>query len=190
MHREALAGRENGKMNNSRWYGYVYPKNLVKFAGEKLIIQVTAKRPTVIYDVGGLYMTGGGSGPFYGIRLKNRDLSIKFLLSILNSRLFGWIIHQQSTNLRGGYIKFSKQYIEKAPMMLPKMGRMPNQKQFIQLVDSMLDLNSKIMEANSAAQKEIIQRQINSTDQEINRFVYELYGLTKEEIKIVEGVSK
>ena len=141
MHRPALAGREKGKMNNSRWYGYVYPKNLVKFAGEKLIIQVTAKRPTVIYDVGGLYMTGGGSGPFYGIRLKNHDFSIKFLLSILNSTLFGWIIHQQSTNLRGGYIKFSKQYIEKAPMMIPLMGQTPNQKQFTRLVDSMLDLN-------------------------------------------------
>jgi hypothetical protein len=32
-----------------------------------------------------------------------------------------------------------------------------------------------------------IQRQIDATDQQINSVVYELYGLTKEEIKIVEG---
>ncbi len=31
------------------------------------------------------------------------------------------------------------------------------------------------------------QRQINATDREIDRLVYELYELTPEEIKIVEG---
>ena len=31
-----------------------------------------------------------------------------------------------------------------------------------------------------------VQRQIETTDQQINRLVYELYGLTDEEIEIVE----
>ena len=33
----------------------------------------------------------------------------------------------------------------------------------------------------------MIQRQIDGTDREIDRLVYELYGLTKDEIAIVEG---
>ena len=33
----------------------------------------------------------------------------------------------------------------------------------------------------------MIQRQIQATDGQINRLVYELYGLNEEEIKIVEG---
>jgi len=33
----------------------------------------------------------------------------------------------------------------------------------------------------------VIQRQIDGTDREIDRLVYELYGLTKDEIAIVEG---
>jgi hypothetical protein len=37
--------------------------------------------------------------------------------------------------------------------------------------------------------KEIIQRQIDATDRAIDRLVYDLYGLTKEEIAIVEGAS-
>ena len=57
----------------------------------------------------------------------------------------------------------------------------------IKLVDSMLTLHKQLAEAKSVAQKEIIQRQIDSTDKEIDQIVYELYGLTKEEIKIVEG---
>jgi len=37
--------------------------------------------------------------------------------------------------------------------------------------------------------KSIIQRQIEATDAEIDRLVYDLYGLTEEEIAIVEGAS-
>jgi hypothetical protein len=33
----------------------------------------------------------------------------------------------------------------------------------------------------------LFQRQIDATDRQIDQFVYELYGLTEEEIKIVEG---
>ena len=36
-------------------------------------------------------------------------------------------------------------------------------------------------------EKTIIQRQIDSTDRRIDTLVYELYGLTEEEIKVVEG---
>ena len=35
--------------------------------------------------------------------------------------------------------------------------------------------------------KEMLQRQIQATDDQIDRLVFELYGLTEDEIKIVEG---
>ena len=38
-------------------------------------------------------------------------------------------------------------------------------------------------------EKTAIQRQIDATDRQIDQLVYELYGLTKEEIKIVEEGS-
>jgi len=37
-----------------------------------------------------------------------------------------------------------------------------------------------------AAAKTVLQRQIDATDRQIDNLVYELYGLTDEEIKIVE----
>ena len=37
------------------------------------------------------------------------------------------------------------------------------------------------------ADKELYQRQIEATDRQIDALVYELYGLTEEEIEIVEG---
>jgi len=36
--------------------------------------------------------------------------------------------------------------------------------------------------------KENLRRQIDATDRQIDRLVYELYGLTDEEIRIVEGL--
>jgi len=41
--------------------------------------------------------------------------------------------------------------------------------------------------ANTDHEKTALQRQINDTDRQIDQFVYELYGLTDEEIRIVEG---
>jgi hypothetical protein len=51
----------------------------------------------------------------------------------------------------------------------------------------MLDLNKQLAEAKAPQAKIVLQRQIETTDREIDRLVYELYELTEEEIKIVEG---
>jgi hypothetical protein len=40
--------------------------------------------------------------------------------------------------------------------------------------------------AKTAHDKTVLQRQIDKTDKQIDQLVYELYGLTEEEIKIVE----
>jgi len=55
------------------------------------------------------------------------------------------------------------------------------------LVTSMLDLNKKLASASDDQEKTLLARRIDSTDRQIDKLVYELYGLTEEEIKIVEG---
>lgn len=57
----------------------------------------------------------------------------------------------------------------------------------VNLVNVMLDLHKHIKDIHSDTQKSILQRQIEATDREIDQLVYELYGLTDEDIKIVEG---
>jgi len=57
----------------------------------------------------------------------------------------------------------------------------------VDLVDRMLDLHKKLRNVKTPHEKETLQRQIDATDQQIDRLVYELYELTEEEIKIVEG---
>ena len=57
----------------------------------------------------------------------------------------------------------------------------------VALVESMLGLHKSLASAQSPHEKERLERQIKSTDGGIDKLVYELYGLTEEEIKIVES---
>jgi hypothetical protein len=54
------------------------------------------------------------------------------------------------------------------------------------LVERMLALHQQLTAAKMPNEKTHFQRQIEATDREIDRLVYELYGLTEEEILIVE----
>ena len=60
----------------------------------------------------------------------------------------------------------------------------------VSLVDTMLDLHKRLPEASSAHERELIERQIPATDRAIDQLVYELYGLTEEEIAIVEAATE
>jgi hypothetical protein len=59
----------------------------------------------------------------------------------------------------------------------------------VSLVESMLALHQRLASAKAPQEKEMLSRQIESTDAAIDRLVYGLYGLTEEEIKIVKGAS-
>ena len=56
----------------------------------------------------------------------------------------------------------------------------------VALVDNMLKLQKKHHEARMERDKELYERQIRIVDMQIDRLVYELYGLTEEEVKVME----
>jgi len=58
------------------------------------------------------------------------------------------------------------------------------------LVDKMINLNKELSEAIVPRDKKLLKKQIENTDNLINQLVYELYGLTEEEIKIIEESIK
>jgi hypothetical protein len=51
----------------------------------------------------------------------------------------------------------------------------------------MLQLKLKEHTEQKPQIKTILQRQINGLDQQIDKAVYQLYGFTEEEVRIVEG---
>jgi hypothetical protein len=60
----------------------------------------------------------------------------------------------------------------------------------VTLVTQMLNLDKKLQDARLEQERTMLSRQIETTDATIDKLVYELYGLTGEEIAIVEGTVK
>jgi hypothetical protein len=58
------------------------------------------------------------------------------------------------------------------------------------LVETMLKLHKDLPKAKTPHEQESLQRQIAAIDRQIDALVYELYGPTEEEIRIVAGERK
>jgi hypothetical protein len=117
----------------------------------------------------------------------------KYLLGILNSCLSFFLFRSMLPKLRGGFYEPSYVYFKNFSIYKIDSSNSKENDihvRIVNFVDSMLTLHKQLSETKSASQKEITQRQIDSTDKEIDRLVFELYGLSKDEIKIVEGETK
>jgi hypothetical protein len=56
----------------------------------------------------------------------------------------------------------------------------------VDLVEQMLILHNRLAEAKAPHDKSMLQAQVDATDQQIDRLVYELFDMSGEEIRIVE----
>jgi len=185
-----LEGRERGRMKGSRWYGYVYPKNIEVMASVKILVPDIADRASFAYDEEGQYALVSG----YGITLKEEVTEAsKYILGLLNSRVLDFYLKQVSTTLRGGFFRYFTQFIEQLPIRTIDFGNpadVASHDKMVALVERMLALHRKLAAASIPADKKLYQRQIEATDCQIDALVYELYGLTEEEIGIVEEAAR
>ena len=53
----------------------------------------------------------------------------------------------------------------------------------------MLDLHKRLPQASNEHERTLLEPRIRTTDNQIDALVYELYGLTEDEIAIVEDVA-
>ena len=69
-------------------------------------------------------------------------------------------------------------------------GRLRHPSPIVALVERMLDLHKRLADAKTGHEKTLFSRQIEATDRQIDALVYELYGLSEEEIAIVEEAAR
>ena len=118
--------------------------------------------------------------------------SLFYLLAILNSWLMTW--YHRNKYLDPGKNTFQKILIQDAKDFPVPAIDFSNKIQsglhnlIVKLVDQMLDTKKRLASATSDTDRERHQKKCEYLDGEIDRVVYELYGLTAEEIKIVENV--
>lgn len=113
-----------------------------------------------------------------------------FLLGILNSTLTMFLFRSLLPKLRGDFYEPSYVYFKDFPICninLSDSAEKTRHDRIVDLVGQMLSLHQQLSATKLDHDKNTLQRQIDATDLQIDRLVYELYGLTEEEIKIVEN---
>ncbi|MCZ2122421.1 MAG: hypothetical protein LC108_09175, partial [Anaerolineales bacterium] len=128
----------------------------------------------------------------YGISLLPEiHIDYLYLLGMLNAKLLSEYIKKISTPFQQGYFALNRQYISQLPIRTIDFTNPAEKAQhdkMVSLVEAMLALHKELGRVgNSPHAQERIERQIQVTDREIDALVYALYGLSAEEIKIVEG---
>ena len=115
--------------------------------------------------------------------------SLKALLGVLNSRLLSWyFVNFNSVARRDDFPKIIIQQTRELP--LPSFEQKPAKSlhdQIVKHVETMLELHRKLAAAQTPQEKTGLERQIAADDAQIDRLVYQLYGLTEAEIALVEG---
>jgi len=188
-HKDYLEQREHGIMKGRRWYAYTRNQALDVISKRKLFTPDIGRHSSFSFDENGnMFFTGGVAGG-YGI-LAKPELNQKYLLGLLNSKLLEWFIQKTATQMRGGYFSYESRFIKYVPIKVVNPTdplETSSHDKIVSLVEHMIGLNNKLSSSKTPNEKVRLEREIKATDQEIDRLVYELYGLTEEEIKFIES---
>ncbi len=181
--------------DNNRWIKYgswlAAPRDPNNYLGKRILVQeITggAKRRIVAaYCDKELYY----SRDVIPIKVNSDTPHAFYLLGIINSWLITWM-HQKRNpkSQKNLFPKVLVSDLKKLPIRtidFDDAEDVAKHDRMVELVETMLELNKKLPEANTDHNKNLIQRQIDYTDNQIDKLVYELYDLTEDEIKIVEG---
>lgn len=123
-------------------------------------------------------------------QLKNNSNFVpEVLISIINSKLMNWYAYRFIFGKAIRTMHFDNSITER--IQIPKYIDNSNQQLLIKLADKMFSLNKKLQEEKiSQLEKQKLEQEIKKTDKEIDELVYQIYGITEEEKKIIEESLK
>lgn len=136
---------------------------------EKLIVAGMTKEIEAVYDKGE-YLAGKSTQL---ILEKDKNISLKYILSLINSKLLVFFFKKMfnSLSMSGGFFTIGKEQLSNLPIIIDK-----NQKRYIELVDEIIELKK-------------LNKDTQFLEDRIDEMVYELYGLTEEEKGLVRNFN-
>lgn len=193
-----LAGKDISRYDigwSGEWLSYgswlAAPRDPRFFNGERLLFREVpgaGKRIQAMIVFETLYH-GHSITPF--IKNTNNAYKLLFILGVVNSKLISWFGGRILPNFgKEVFPKMNPQDVAAIPIRTINFSDPAEVKQhdrMVALVESMLALHKASAAARLPDEKERLARQIQFTDRQIDQLVYELYGLTEDEIRIVEG---
>ena len=155
-------------LQNGNYFVLFNPKEEKYFTGPKIIAPYRSRKNAFSYNETAWF----ASQDVCFILAKNPKLDLKYVLALLNSKLYYlWFYYKGKR--KGEMLELFKKPISDAPL---KMINESQQNVFITLVNQILTAKSKNSETN-----------VSTLEAEIDEKIYALYGLTSEEIAIVEA---
>jgi hypothetical protein len=152
---------------------------IIRKTGDRIVASLTPE--TTSYVLQSLYQS---------VAFKN-EVNPSFVLGLLNSRFMTYLYQNSEFGQKGRTMaQFRKGSLDLMPVpsFSSVTGRAKHDK-MVTLVESMLKLHKDKAGARLGQEKAVLQQQIEATDAQIDRLVYDLYGLTEDEIRIVEAAG-
>ena len=145
------------------------PRNKEIFEQPKILIREAGSVITATYDDNNFYIMSS----LYNAILRDKAFSLKYLLGLLNSRLFQFLMYKLTfEKTRGAFTKAKIFHYYELPV---KDCSPVSQQEIIGTVDEILAEKKKNPMVN-----------VGNLEFILNKLVYDLYGLTDDEIRIVE----
>ncbi len=156
------------------------PRDPKIFEQPKLLIREAGKEITATYDESGYYVM---SSLYNAIQI-DKKYSLKYILALLNSSLFQYVMRLKTFDkTKGAFTKAKIYHYYDLPI---KNINKTVQCNFVEIVDKILFITKD----DDYPQNPQKQTKVKELEREIDQMVYKLYGLTEEEIRIVEGEGK
>ena len=183
---QLLKGRAAYKRGDCEWWKYTWPLHKELYPGKRLLCPYLATYNRFALDSGGEFLGLTDTTVLFDAS-SSEDLL--YILGVLNSQLLTFRF-QSIGKLKGaGIYEYFWNSISKLPIRRIRF----DEKQDKALHDRMVSLVKHITqsyrhrEEATANRRKLHERQIASVSRQIDGLVYELYGLTDEEIEIVEA---
>jgi hypothetical protein len=120
---------------------------------------------------------------------ENTKVGMQYICGILNSRLLTFILQRTSNKKNAqAFPRLSVGDLKRLP--IPGTPAAILHDGLVSLVSSMLSLHKRLAAEKLPHCRDQIQREIDATDRQIDQLVYQLYGLTDDEIRIVEEATR
>ena len=165
----------------------MYHSNEQLMLGPKILMRQTSDILRCCYDKSSFYCQNSV------FIIHSLNINLKYLLGLLNSKLLRFVYKYGNPQTGKVFAEIKPSVIKELPIhSVDNSNHIDKSRhdRMVTLVDSMLDLHKKVQAAKTPNEKTRLERQISATDKQIDELVYNLYDLTEEEIKIVEGSLK
>jgi len=182
--------RARSLQDPEKWYGYGRTQSLTRFNGEaKLIWPVLSLEPRYAYDDQDILFTGGGNGPYYGLRpLPDTELSIFYLQAILSHPVFEAMVKSIASTFRGGYKSHGKQFVQSLPIRqidFTKRAEKSSHDSIMTSVQQLIQATEALKTATLPHQQQTLRTQIRVLKQRIDRLIEQLYDIAAEDLQTI-----